>query len=149
MLEKVNQSIDYREKKPALLKYSCVAGYIFVGLTILMGLLLIILSKAPNFFNVIPKIDFFYISVASGKVSLGFALMSIILPIIAFFGIVQLWYQLKIGFWIFSVSKILLISMPFLFIDLSLGDLWLIVQPLLIITIILIVLFGLNYKKMY
>ncbi len=148
MYQLVNQKRNDQNKTPAILKASCFAGYIFVGIAILMGLLFIVISESPNTFRLFPEINF-YVSLANGKISVNFALLSLLLPVIAFFGLVQLWYQLKIGFWLFTVPKLLLIALIFFYIDLPLIDIWYITQPLLIIAVILIMLFGLNYKKMY
>ncbi len=148
MYQIVNQKTVDQNKTPAILKVSCFVGYIFVGITILMGLLFIVIAESPNTFRLFPEINF-YVSLANGKISMNFALISLFLPVIAFFGLIQIWYQLKIGFWLFTVPKILLIALIFFLIDLPLIDIWYFTQPLLIIAFILIMLFGLNYRKMY
>ncbi len=148
MYSAIEHSIPFDDKKPTLLKVSCYLGYFFVSLTIIVGLIMVIVSGAPRVFSMFPELNF-YVSLAGGKISMGFALMSLILPVFAFFGIIQLWHQLRIGFWIFVFSKIALIALPFLLVDLSFNELWVFSQPLLIASGILILLFGLNYKKMY
>jgi len=144
----IDQNVIIQNKKLALLKISCFIGYVLAGLTIVVGLLFIVISGAPNTFRLFPEISF-YTTIAGGKLTMSFTIFSLLLPMTAFFGVVILWYQRKIGFWIFTGAKVLLIALPFLLIDLPLRDLWLFVQPLLIITLILVILFGLNYKKMY
>lgn len=148
MYAAIDQSISYEDKKTTLLKVSCYLGYFFVGLTILMGLFMIVVSGAPGAFRMFPELNF-YISIAGAKITMGFALMSLIMPVIAFFGIVQLWHQLKIGFWIFVISKVTLLALPFLLIDLPVNELWMFTKPLLVVVGVLIVLFGLNYKNLY
>ena len=148
MYAAIQHKMSFEDKKPNLLKISCYFSYFFVSLTILIGLFMIVVAGAPGAFRVFPELNF-YVSLASGKISMGYALMNLILPVTAFFGIIQLWHQLRIGFWIFLVSMITLLSLPFMLVDLNLSELWLFTKPLLIITLAMIVLFGLSYKKLY
>jgi len=148
MYEAINQTTVYQNNKSLLLKTSCLIGFIFTGITILTGLFLIVITGAPGVFRLFPEINF-YVSVAGGKISLSFAIISLILPMIAFFGVVLLWQQLKIGYWIFLISKLILVALPFLLVDINANELFMFVQPMLILTVVLLILFGLNYKKLY
>lgn len=148
VMEKIiYQTLD-QDNKSTLLKTSCFLGYFFAGLTTLIGLLLVIISGAPSFLRIFPELKLFFI-VAGGKITMSFAFMFLALAMVSFFGVVQIWHQLKIGFWVFAVPMLLIISLPFLMIDMHKGEILFFTQPLLAISISLIVLFGLNYKKMY
>ena len=148
MYEAINQTTFYQNNKSMLLKTSCLIGFVFTGITILMGLFLIVVAGAPGVFRLFPELNF-YVSVAGGKISLSFAVASLILPMIAFFGVLMLWQQLKIGYWIFLISKLILVALPFLLVDINANELFMFVQPMLILTVVLLILFGLNYKKLY
>jgi hypothetical protein len=135
------------QHRPLFITVLCVIAFVHVGLSIIIGLFSTIASGIPSAFRAIPYLE----DISGMAATIGgllFSGVSLLLAIIAFFGIIQIWNMLKIGFWTFSISMILFLIAPFVILNLSFNWILYITLPNLIIVPILILLFGLNYKKL-
>ncbi len=130
------------------LKISCIVAFLYVGFSFLMGLFFTLIIKSPNIFYGFSDLSL-YISLASGKITFTFALLNIILPFIALFGLIQIWHKLRIGFWVFSIPMTILCVLPFIFINISTNEIFFLTFPMIVLTAILITVLGFNYKKLY
>jgi hypothetical protein len=133
--------------RPLFLTVLCIIAFVHVGLIIFLGVFSTIASGIPDAFRAIPYLDDF-----SGMVvAMGgflFSSISLVLAVIAFLGIIQMWNMLKIGFWTFSISMVLFLASPFIILTLPLKWVLYITLPNLIILPSLIILFAFNYKKL-
>lgn len=135
------------KKRPVFLTVLCVIAFVHVGLSIFIGLIGTLASSNPGWFLTSGMLDLFVLAarLGSDKLGLFFSLVLLLLAIISFFGIIQMWNLLKIGVWTFSIPMLLFLIIPFFLIEFSL---WYFLVPNLIIVSLLILLFILNYRKM-
>jgi len=139
--------ISQPKYRPLFLTVLCVIAFVHVGLSILIGLFSTIASGIPDAFREVPYLDDFG-GMAASMMGLLFSIIALLLAIIGFLGIIQMWNQLKIGFWTFSVSMVLFLVAPFVILTLPFKWVLYITLPNLIILPALIILFGFNYKKL-
>ncbi|MFN3557102.1 MAG: hypothetical protein ACK4VN_14175 [Bacteroidales bacterium] len=131
------------KKRPVFLTVLCVIAFVHVGLSILIGLFGTLTSSNPGWFETSGMLDLFVWG--AKEFGLFFSLVLLLLAIISFFGIIQMWNLLKIGVWTFSIPMVIFLLVPFLSLP---SGLWFVLVPNLIIVPLLILLFILNYRKM-
>jgi uncharacterized membrane protein len=135
------------QSRPLFITVLCIIAFVHVGLSIVLGLFSTIASSIPSAFRAIPYLE----DISGMAATLGgllFSGVSLMLAIIAFFGIIQIWNMLKIGFWTFSISMILFLIAPFVILNLSFNWIFYITLPNLIIIPILILLFAFNLNRL-
>ncbi len=134
-------------ERPIFLTVLCVIAFIHVGLSIILGLFSTIASGIPSAFRALPYLDDFG-GMAATLAGLLFSAIALILAILAFLGIIQMWNMMRIGFWTFSVSMVFFLLAPFAILSFPLKWILYITLPNLIIVPMLIILFAFNYKHM-
>ncbi len=135
--------VSSEKKRPVFLTVLCVIAFVHVGLSIVIGLFGTITTSNPTWFETSGILDI--LVMGAKEFGLFFSLIMLILSIIAFFGIIQIWNQLKIGVWTFSIPMFLFILIPMLTLPISR---WILLIPNLIIIPGLIILFIWNYRKL-
>ncbi|MFN2394579.1 MAG: hypothetical protein ABR597_02710 [Bacteroidales bacterium] len=135
--------VTTEKKRPVFLTVLCVIAFVHVGLSIVIGLFGTLTTSNPEWFETSGLLDLFVWG--AKEFGLFFSLILLILSIIAFFGIIQIWNQLKIGVWTFSIPMFLFIIIPLLALPTSF---WFLLIPNLIIIPVLILLFIMNYRKL-
>ena len=135
--------VSAEKKRPVFLTVLCVIAFVHVGLSIVIGLFGTLTSSSPTWFETAGILDL--LVMGAQEFGLFFSLIMLILSIIAFFGIIQIWNQLKIGVWTFSIPMLLFVVIPLL--ALPMGY-WFFLIPNLIILPGLIILFIWNYRKL-
>lgn len=131
------------KKRPTFLTVLCVIAFVHVGLSIVIGLFGILTSSSAGWFETSGMLDLFVWG--AREFGLFFSVVLLLLAIIAFFGIIQMWNSLKIGVWTFSIPMTIFLIIPFVTLP---SGLWFVLIPNLIVIPLLIILFALNYKKM-
>jgi len=135
--------VSTEKKRPVFLTVLCVIAFVHVGLSIVIGLFGTLTTSNPAWFETSGILDL--LVMGAREFGLFFSLIMLILAIIAFFGIIQIWNQLKIGVWTFSIPMFLFVVIPLL--ALPMGY-WFLLIPNLIILPGLIILFIWNYRKL-
>jgi len=135
--------VSAEKKRPVFLTVLCVIAFVHVGLSIVIGLFGTLTTSSPTWFETAGILDL--LVMGAQEFGLFFSLIMLILAIIAFFGIIQIWNQLKIGVWTFSIPMFLFVVIPLL--ALPMGY-WFLLIPNLIILPGLIILFIWNYRKL-
>jgi hypothetical protein len=135
--------ISSEKKRPVFLTVLCVIAFVHVGLSIVIGLFGTLTSTNPEWFETSGLLDLFVLG--AQEFGLFFSVILLILAIIAFFGIIQIWNLLKIGVWTFSIPMFLFVILPIISLP---ANIWFLLIPNLIIIPALILLFILNYSKL-
>ncbi len=135
--------VSQEKKRPVFLTVLCVIAFVHVGLSIIIGLFGTLTTSTYGWFETSGMLDL--LVWGAKEFGLFFSLILLILSIIAFFGIIQLWNQLRIGFWTFSIPMILFLLVPLLSLP---SGFWFVLIPNFIIVPLLIILFGFNYKRL-
>lgn len=139
--------ITMEKKRPTFLTVLCMIAFFHVGVTILMGLFSTIASTAPSAFRGMGYLD----DIGGMAAAMGgvlFSASSLVLAVIAFFGIIQLWNQLRVGFYTFTVPMILFLVSPFVLLNLPFKWLIYLMLPHMIVVPLLIMMFAVNLKKL-
>ncbi len=131
------------KKRPVFLTVLCVIAFIHVGMSILVGLIGTITSPELGWFETSGLFGLFTDSM-SNLLGLFWSVVMLVLAIIAFLGIIQIWNMLRIGVWTFSIPLFLSIVLPLIL----MGPGWWILIPNIIIIFFLVFLFALNYEKL-
>ncbi len=135
------------EQKPLALKVLCIVAFVFGGVSILVSFSLLVSGTLPYAFRDIGWLkDWLGISREMGGVI--YAFVSLILSIVAFLGVIQMWNLIKTGFWLFSASKVLYLLLPFLLLDVPFNYMMAIMLPYILIVGLLILLFSYNLRHM-
>lgn len=135
--------ISAEKKRPVFLTVLCVIAFVHVGLSIVIGLFGTLTTTNPAWFETSGILDLFVWG--AQEFGLFFSVILLILAIIAFFGIIQIWNLLKIGVWTFSIPMFLFVILPLISLP---SNIWFLLIPNLIIIPALILLFILNYSKL-
>jgi hypothetical protein len=137
-MEEMNNVPQAKAVRPTLLTVLCILTFIGSGLSLLLYLLAAVLfGTMVEFLSSIPGMS----AVTGGGV--GFFVIMFILAFISLFGAIRMWNLKKMGFYLYTVAQILMIIMPFVFITGSQIGVFGIV-----ITVLFIILYGLNLKVM-
>lgn len=135
--------ISVEKKRPVFLTVLCVIAFVHVGLSIVIGLFGTLTTSNPEWFETSGLLDLFVWG--AQEFGLFFSVILLILAIIAFFGIIQIWNLLKIGVWTFSIPMLLFVVLPLISLP---ANVWFLLIPNMIIIPALILLFVLNYSKL-
>jgi hypothetical protein len=135
--------ISVEKKRPVFLTVLCVIAFVHVGLSIVIGLFGTLTTSNPTWFETSGLLDLFVWG--AQEFGLFFSVILLILSIIAFFGIIQIWNLLKIGVWTFSIPMFFFILLPLVALPKSM--LFLLIPNLIIIPS-MIILFILNYNRL-
>ncbi len=138
-----DNTMPQEKKRPVFLTVLCVIAFIHVGMSILMGLIGTITSPELGWFHTSGMFGLFSEGM-SHLLGLFWSVVMLILSIIAFFGIIQIWNMMRIGVLVFSIPLFLTIIIPLIL----MGGSWWILIPNIIILFFLIFLFALNYERL-
>lgn len=136
-------TLPQEKKRPVFLTVLCVIAFIHVGLSILMGLIGIITSPELGWFETTGMFGLFSEGM-SHILGLEWSIVMLILSIVAFLGIIQIWNMMRMGVLLFSIPLFLTIIIPLI----HMGGSWWILIPNIIILFFLIFLFALNYERL-
>ncbi len=126
------------KKRPGLLTVLCILTFIGSGLSILFWLFAIVgLGSILGFLGNVPGFG-----AAGGESTVIYPIVLLLLGIILLLSAIMMWNLRKMGYYLYVLVKILGIILPLILI----GSVFKITS--LIIPVIFIVLYGLNYKAM-
>ncbi len=139
----MESEIVMEKKRPVFITVLCVIAFLHVGMSILTGVIAIIMSPELGWFRPTGVFGLFTDGLSS---FFGFywQLVMLVLSIISFFGIIQIWNMLRLGVFLFSIPLFINIIIPLI----KLGIAWWILIPNIILIFFLIFLFALNYQKL-
>jgi hypothetical protein len=125
------------QERPTFLTVLCILSFIGSGLSSLLFLIAVIAAGAiMDFMASLPGMS----ELSTG--GSGFFLVSFLLALGSLFGAILMWNLKKIGFYLYAAANIVAIFVPLMF---TTGDIgWL----GLVITVVFIILYGLNFKYM-
>lgn len=136
---------SYHPQRPLSFNVLCILAFGFGGFSILVNLFLIISGSLSYSFREIAFIEQMLGSAVS-YTGLIYSVSGLILSIIAFLGVIQIWNQMRSGFWVFSIAKIIYLFIPFLLLDLPASHLFYLMLPFSIMVGFFIVLFSFNLR---
>ena len=142
-----NLNLSKAKERPIFITVLCTIAFVHLGLAILIGVFSTIAVGIPDAFKAIPYLSDLQ-GIAGALGGLIFSVFTLVLAIIGFLGIIQMWNLLKAGFWTYSITMFLFLVTPFLIIDLPFRLVLYITLPNLIIIPVLITLFGYNLKNL-
>ena len=142
-----NINITKAKERPIFITVLCTIAFVHLGLAILIGVFSTIAVGIPDAFKAIPYLSDLQ-GIAGAVGGLIFSIVTLVLAIIGFMGVIQIWNLLKAGFWTYSITMILFLVVPFLIIDLPFRWVFYMTLPNLLIIPVLITLFGFNYKNL-
>ncbi|UCG27112.1 MAG: hypothetical protein JSV24_09065 [Bacteroidales bacterium] len=126
-----------KKERPTFLTVLCILSFIGSGLSSLMFLIAVVAAGViMDFLTGLPGMS----ELSAG--GSGFFLVSLLLALGSLFGAILMWKLKKTGFYLYSASNILAIFVPVIFA--AGGIAWFGV----LITVVFIVLYGLNFKHM-
>ncbi len=137
----------YHSQRPLSFNVLCIMAFGFGGFSILINLFLIISGSLSYAYREIAFFDQL-LGPANAYTGLIYSITGLILSIIAFLGVIQMWNQMRSGFWLFSISKGVYLVLPFLLLDLPVRHLFFIMLPYSIMVGFFILLFLLNLRYM-
>lgn len=142
----MNQEIEsFRRRRPISFNVLCILAFGFGGISILVNFYLIFTGSLSNSYKDIQLFERLLGSAAHYN-GIIFSVLGVIISIVAFVGVIQMWNQLKIGFWLFSISKLLYLALPFLLLNIPVIYLVYIMLPFFILVALFIFLFSFNLK---
>lgn len=139
----MENEVTMQKVRPVFITVLCVIAFLHVGMSVLTGLIATILSPELGWFTPTGFFAFFTDGLSS-FLGLNWQIVMLILSIISFFGIVQIWRMKRSGVWLFSIPLFINIIIPLL----KLGIAWWILIPNILLIFFLIFLFALNYQKL-
>ncbi len=129
--------------RPIFMTVLCVIAYIHIGASIIMGTLGIIMSPELGWFRSSGIFGLFTDGM-NHLLGLTWSLVMLVLSIIAFIGIIQIWRMKRLGVYLFSIPLFITIILPLILMGMG----WWILIPNIIVIFFLIFLFALNYEKL-
>lgn len=132
------------KKRPIFLTVLCVIAFIHVGTSIVVGLFGTLMSPQLGWFETSGLFGLFADGM-SHLFGLFWSIVMLLLSIIAFLGIIQIWNMMRIGVWTFSIPLFFTILLPLFLMGVG----WWILIPNIIIIFFLVFLFALNYQRLY
>jgi len=139
--------IQTYHERPLQYKVLCVMGFIFGGFTLIYSLFFLILGGIQNDLLEFVRPGIMPLSwyPVSGMV---YSIVAFVLSVSAFIGLIQIWNRVRTGYWIFSVSMLLFLLLPFIFFEVPFLWLFKTLSPYIVITGLFIMLFHYNMKFM-
>ncbi len=129
-------------KRPVFLTVLCVIAFLHVGMSIITGLIGVVMSPELGWFKPSGLFGFFTDGMSS-FLGLTWSIVMLVLSVIAFLGIIQIWNMMRMGVLLFSIPLFFTIIIPLV----KMGLAWWILIPNITIIFFLIFLFALNYQK--
>ncbi|MFW5725524.1 MAG: hypothetical protein ACOCX0_03680 [Bacteroidota bacterium] len=136
-------TMPQEKKRPVFLTVLCVIAFLHVGMSIIMGLVGTIMSPELGWFRPTGIFSLFTDGM-NHLLGLRWSVVMLVLAIVAFVGIVQIWKMKRLGVWLFSIPLFLTILLPIVL----MGPGWWILIPNIIMIFFLIFLFALNYERL-
>ncbi|MFW5777980.1 MAG: hypothetical protein ACOCW7_02295 [Bacteroidota bacterium] len=139
-----NKSLPSHKNRPLFITVLCIIAFIHIGSLIVVGLFG---SLSQQSFMEVSGIMGVFMEGAgyiSSQFSVLLSVIMLVLAVLAFLGIIQMWNMMRSGVWFFSVSMIIFLLLPLLILP---SDLWFVLVPNFIFIPLLIILFSMNYKK--
>jgi hypothetical protein len=139
--------IQSYQERPLQYKVLCVMAFIFAGFTLIFSLFFLILGGIQN-----ELLEFIRPGIMPASwIPVGgliYSILAFVLSLVAFVGLIQIWNRVRLGYWIFSISMVLFLILPFIFLEVPFF--WMIktLSPFLVITGFFILLFHYNIKHM-
>lgn len=140
-------SATYYPQRPLSFNVLCIMAFGFGGFSIVVNLFLIISGSLSSSYREIAFFDQL-LGTANSYTGLIYSIAGLILSIIAFLGVIQMWNQMRSGFWLFTISKGIYLFLPFLLLDLPARHLFFIMLPFSIMVGFFILLFSFNLRYM-
>jgi hypothetical protein len=141
----VSQSV-YPER-PLSYNVLCVLAFGFGGISIMVNLFLILSGSLAYAYREFPVMMQLLGSAAEYN-GMIYSVLGLILSIVAFLGVIQMWHQMRSGFWIFTFSKLAYAVLPFILLDIPVKHLIHLMLPFYILVIFFVTLFSYNLKHM-
>ena len=136
-VEKPPQQETTKKGRPTFLTVLCILSFIGSGLSSLMFLIAVIAAGViMDFLTGLPGMA----DLSAG--GSGFFIVSFLMAVGSLFGAILMWNLKKIGFYLYSACNIFAIFVPLIFAAGGIGWFG------LVITVVFIVLYGLNFKHM-
>ncbi len=142
-----SEYIQSFQDRPLQYKVLCVLAFIFGGFTLIFSLFFMVLGGFRNELLEFVRPGIMPLSWYSVS-GLVFSIICFVLSVTAFVGLIQIWNQIKKGYWVFSVSMLLFVILPFVFLQVPFFWLMKTLTPFLLITGFFILLFHYNMKYM-
>lgn len=140
-----NQATMSQERqRPIFMTVLCVIAFIHVGTSIIMGFIGTIMSPELGWFENRGIFGLFTEGMSS-ILGLLWSVVMLILSIVSFIGIIQIWNMMRIGVYLFSIPLFLTIILPLILMG---AGWWWILIPNIIIIFFLVFLFALNYERL-
>lgn len=133
------------DKRPLFITVLCVIAFIHVGSLIIVGLFGSLNYQSAIEVSGIMGVFMEGAEYIGNQFSLFLSILMLLLTILAFLGIIQVWNMMKTGVWFFSVSMGLFLLLPIITLPIHL---WFVLVPNLIVIPILMIMFILNYKNL-
>lgn len=139
--------IQAYQERPLPYKVLCVMAFIFGGFTLVFSLFFMILGGIQNDllefmrpgllpYNLLPFAGLIY------------SIISFVLSVTAFVGLIQMWNRVEVGYWFFSISMLLFLVLPFIFLKVPFLWLFKTLTPFVVITGFFILVFYYNRRLM-
>ena len=154
------------KERPAFLTVICIISFIFLGIQIFGNIIYAIFSRFLNVFD--PYFLQYRLEIESETYNTPFnklipdflsfierviesafttAVLNLLLSIIALFGVILMWNLKKTGFFLYSTAKVLILTLPFIFLGINFITIFsIVVSGIFVLTFI--VLYAVNLKFM-
>lgn len=139
------EAIQYHPQRPLSFNVLCILAFGFGGISILINLALIITGSLSEIYREIHLFER-VLGTSAHQNAMIYSFLGLFLSLVAFVGVIQMWNQMRSGFWLFTVSNIMYLILPFILLDIPLHNLFFIMLPFMILIIFFIVLFKYNMK---
>ncbi|MFW5758197.1 MAG: hypothetical protein ACOCYO_05895 [Bacteroidota bacterium] len=140
-----DKNIPSQKNRPLFITVLCIIAFIHIGSLIVVGLFGS-LSQQP-FMRVSGIMGVFVEGAGyiSSQFNVLLSVIMLILAVLAFLGVIQIWNMMRSGVWFFNISMTVFLIIPLLILPF---DLWFVLVPNFILIPLLIILFSMNYKKL-
>ncbi len=137
-MEEMNNLPQAKPARPTLLTVLCILTFIGSGLSLILFLLTAALfGVMVDYLKSIPGMG------AITGAGVGYFVVMFILAAVSLFGAIKMWGLKKIGFYLYTAAQVLMIIVPFILLSGASVNVFGI-----IITLLFIILYGLNLKVM-
>jgi len=134
-------------KKPLQLRVLCVLAFVFSGTALIYTFLFLLAEGWQRHIWVSLNAEILPEVVRNmGPQVLN--IVGLVLSVSIFIGIIQIWKQVKFGFWVFSVSILLMLLFPFFLLEVPFLILFRAQFLYMLIASLFIIFFGYNRKFM-
>ena len=142
--------LEELKKRPLLLSFLCILTIIGNAIVVLSGLFSLLALNLAKYFSLLPMFKGLISGILQGGST--YAITSIILSLFTIIGASQMWNMRKMGFYLYFISKIAFISVPFIFLVPKIFEFNVVfigLIPYFILTIIFFGLYLIYIKKMH